>query len=162
MWIKLVGRSVIIPYHPCIIKFWMSFPGSSVLVKNPSAKHETRIPSLSQQDPLEKTVAAHSSILVWRIPWTEEPGRLQSMHACCMVSSFSYVQLFATLWPIALWPIVQLLCWIFQARILEWVAISSSCRSSWPGSEPTSPTMQADSLLLSHQGSPCCGVIDSQ
>ena len=40
---------------------------------------ETRIRSLSGQDPLEKEMAAHSSILNWRIPWTEEPGGLQSM-----------------------------------------------------------------------------------
>ena len=39
----------------------------------------TRVQSLSQADPLEKEMATHSSILAWRIPWTEEPGRLQSM-----------------------------------------------------------------------------------
>ena len=40
---------------------------------------ETRVRSLGQEDPLEKEMATHSSILVWRIPWKEEPGRLQSM-----------------------------------------------------------------------------------
>ena len=40
---------------------------------------ETRVRSLGQEDPLEKEMATHSSILVWKIPWTEEPGRLQSM-----------------------------------------------------------------------------------
>ena len=40
---------------------------------------ETRVQSLGQEDPLENIMAAHSSILAWRIPWTEEPGRLQSM-----------------------------------------------------------------------------------
>ena len=40
---------------------------------------ETWVQSLGQEDPLEKGIASHSSILVWRIPWTEEPGRLQSM-----------------------------------------------------------------------------------
>ena len=39
----------------------------------------TRVPSLHQEDPLEKEVATNSGILAWRIPWTEEPGRLQSM-----------------------------------------------------------------------------------
>ena len=39
---------------------------------------ETRVPSLGREDPLEKEMATHSSILAWRIPWTEEPGRLQS------------------------------------------------------------------------------------
>ena len=37
------------------------------------------VPSLSQEDPLEKDMATHSSILAWKIPWTEMPGRLQSM-----------------------------------------------------------------------------------
>ena len=40
---------------------------------------ETQIQSLGQEDPLEEEMAAHSSILAWRIPWIEEPGRLQSM-----------------------------------------------------------------------------------
>ena len=38
-----------------------------------------RLQSLGQEDPLEKEVATHSSILAWKIPWTEEPGRLQSV-----------------------------------------------------------------------------------
>ena len=49
------------------------------LVKNVPAMQETRIQFLDQEDPLEKEIATHSSILAWRIPWTEEPGRLQSM-----------------------------------------------------------------------------------
>ena len=40
---------------------------------------ETWVRSLGREDPLEKEMAAHASILTWRIPWTEEPGRLQSM-----------------------------------------------------------------------------------
>ena len=40
---------------------------------------KNRVPSLSREDPLEKGMATHPSILAWRIPWTEEPGRLQSM-----------------------------------------------------------------------------------
>ena len=43
------------------------------------AMQETQLQSLSQEDPLEKGTATHSSILAWRIPWTEEPGGLQSM-----------------------------------------------------------------------------------
>ena len=54
------------------------FPGGSV-VKNPSAKQETRVRSLDQEDPLKKEMAIHSSILAWRIPLIEEPGRLQSV-----------------------------------------------------------------------------------
>ena len=40
---------------------------------------ETHVPSLGQEDPLEEGMATHSRILAWRIPWTEEPGELQSM-----------------------------------------------------------------------------------
>jgi len=43
------------------------------------AMKETQVQSLGQGDPLEKEMATHSSILTWRIPWTEEPGRLQSI-----------------------------------------------------------------------------------
>ena len=48
-------------------------------VKNLPAMQETQVLSLGWEDPLEKGVATHSSILAWRVPWTEEPGRLQSM-----------------------------------------------------------------------------------
>ena len=49
------------------------------LVKNPPAMRETWVQSLGWEDPLEKGKATHSSILAWRIPWTEDPGGLQSM-----------------------------------------------------------------------------------
>ena len=49
------------------------------MAKNLPAMQETRVRSLSQEDPLEKEMAAHSSIRAWRIPWTKDPGRLQSM-----------------------------------------------------------------------------------
>ena len=49
------------------------------MVKNPPAMKETWVQSLGQEDPLEKEMAAHSSILAWRIPWTEGPGGLQPM-----------------------------------------------------------------------------------
>ena len=49
------------------------------MIKNPSAMQETWVQSLGQDDPLEEEMATHSSILAWRIPWTEEPGRLQSL-----------------------------------------------------------------------------------
>ena len=55
-----------------------SFPAGSV-VKNSPAKQETWVRSLGQEDPLEKEMATHSSILAWEIPWTEEHVGLQSM-----------------------------------------------------------------------------------
>ena len=47
-------------------------------VKHLPAMQETRVQSLGPEDPLEKEMATHSSILAWKIPWTEKPGRLQS------------------------------------------------------------------------------------
>ena len=55
----------------------MDFPGGSA-VKNLLVMQETQVQSLSQEDPLEKKMAIHSSILAWRIPWTKEPGGLES------------------------------------------------------------------------------------
>ena len=49
------------------------------MVKNLPVMQETWVPSLGQEDPLEKEMATHSSVLAWRIPWTEEAGRPQSM-----------------------------------------------------------------------------------
>ena len=49
------------------------------MAKNLPAMQEIWVLSLDQDDPLEKGMSTHSSVLAWRIPWTEEPGRLQSM-----------------------------------------------------------------------------------
>ena len=66
------------PLHQYTSKTPWAFPGVSV-EKNPPAKQEMWVQSLSQEDPLEKKMAIHTSILAWEIPWREEPGRLQSM-----------------------------------------------------------------------------------
>ena len=59
------------------VKFaWASLVAQRL--KHLPAMWETQVRSLGQEDPLEKEMATHSSILAWRIPWTEEPGRLQS------------------------------------------------------------------------------------
>ena len=57
------------------------FPHSSVSVKNLPAMQEIWVQFLGQENPLEKEMATYSSILAWRIPWKEEPGRLQSMRS---------------------------------------------------------------------------------
>ena len=64
-----------------VYMIYMGFPHSSVgkEVKNLPAMQKTWVQSLGQEDPLEKEMAIHSRILAWRIPRTEEPGRLQSM-----------------------------------------------------------------------------------
>ena len=56
----------------------MGFP-CGLAVKNLPAVQETRVQSLGQEDPLEKEMPTHYSILDWKFPWAEEPGRLQSM-----------------------------------------------------------------------------------
>ena len=49
------------------------------MVKNLTAMQETQVRSLGQEDPLQEEMATYSSIVAWKIPWTEEPSRLQSM-----------------------------------------------------------------------------------
>ena len=49
------------------------------MVKNPPARLETKVQSMGREDPLEQEMATHCSILAWTVPWTEEPGKLQSM-----------------------------------------------------------------------------------
>ena len=65
-----------------LILTW-GFPGCSVVKNSPTvqARPETRVRSLSQEDPLEEKMATHSRILAWEVAWTEEPGGLQSMRS---------------------------------------------------------------------------------
>ena len=77
-----IGRWVLYLRHhlgspPNIYIVWASLV--SQMVKNLPAIQETQVRSLGQEDPLEKEMATHSSILAWKIPWVEEPGGLQSM-----------------------------------------------------------------------------------
>ena len=58
---------------------YLDFPGGSV-IKHLPAQQEMGVQSLGQEEPLEKEMAAHSSILAWEILWTEEPGRLHTVH----------------------------------------------------------------------------------
>ena len=74
------------------------------MIKNPPTMQETRVRSLGPEDPLEKEMATHSSVLAWEIPGTKEPGRLQAMrlqvvrHSVqfSIVQSLSRVRLFET------------------------------------------------------------------
>ena len=108
------------------------------LVKNPPALQETWVWSLGWEDPLQEGMASHSSILVWRTPWTEEPGGLQFMgsqesdtterlstaqHYICRYSSVVKSCL-ALLWSMK--PAGLLCPWVLQTRTLGWVAISFS------------------------------------
>ena len=62
-------------------EFWafLQLLFASLVVKSMPAKQETQVRTLGQEDPLEKEMMTHSSILAWEIPWTEEPGGLQSV-----------------------------------------------------------------------------------
>ena len=100
------------------------------------AMWETWVQSLGQEDPLEKEMATHSSILAWEIPWTEDPGELQSTglpgvgRGLGSLSENHSVMSnsFATPWIIACQP--PLVHGILQAGVLEWVAIPFSRGSS--------------------------------
>ena len=86
MWIS--HRCTCVPSVLNLLPTFHPFPPSRLLqgasllakmVKNPPAMQETWVWSLAQGESLAKEMAAHSSVLAWRIPWTEEPGRLQSV-----------------------------------------------------------------------------------
>ena len=80
-----INLNVIPDTYDTVGIWWSMFFGPHLIlnfqlsVKNLPVMQEAQVRSLSQEDPLEKEMAAHSSILAWKIPWTEEPGRLQSM-----------------------------------------------------------------------------------
>ena len=112
------------------------------MVNNLSAMQETQIQSLGWEDPLDKGMATHSSILAWKISWTEEPDGLQSWackqsdisewltlsHTCCCCS---VTQLCPTLWdPMDYSLLISSVHGIILTKILEWVAMYSSRGSS--------------------------------
>ena len=74
----LKSRDIILPTKVHIVKA-IIFPVVAQTVKHPPTMLENWVRSLGWEDPLEKEMATHSSTLAWKIPWTEEPGRLQSM-----------------------------------------------------------------------------------
>ena len=124
----------------------MDFPSGAV-VKNPPAKQETQVWSLGQEDPLEKEMASYSSILAWKIPWTEEPGGLQSMglqsqtwlsdfHFHFLLSSLSLFNeyIFSRTYPLYLLTLVPLFllsfCFTLQkkknplfSKLLIWLSV---------------------------------------
>ena len=68
-----------------------------VQIKNVPAMQETWVHSLGWEDPLEKGMATHSSVLAWRIPWTEEPGGLQSMGSQSQTRLSNFLSFFSLL-----------------------------------------------------------------
>ena len=79
-WPTACGISLDQGWTPCLLNWqvdWASLVAQRL--KHLPGMQESRVRSLGQEDPLEKEIATHSSTLAWRIPWREEPGRLQSM-----------------------------------------------------------------------------------
>ena len=142
------------------------------MVKNLSAVRETWVWPLGWEDPLEKGMATHSSILAWRTPWIEYPGgllrhdwvtdtftastslyiaSLNLIHPCvcmylCWVHGCSDASVVSiSLQPCGLQP-ARIFC--LQARILEWLAMLPSRGSPDPGTEPPVPAsaLQVDSV----------------
>ena len=102
--------------------------------------YDTRVQSLGRKDPLEKGMATHSSILAWRISWTEEPGGLESLWGHKEWSHFTCVQLCVTLWTIT-----------HQARL----SMGFSKQEYWsglpcpPSGDPPNPGMEHTPLMSS-------------
>ena len=112
------------------------------MVKNLPAMQETWIRFLGPENPLQRKMAAHSSILAWGIPWTKEPA------FSCLVVSNSRV----TPWTIARQVLLSME--ILQAGITEWVAMPSSRGSSQPRHRTQVSLTEADSLPSEPPGKP--------
>ena len=76
-----------------LVKNFGSSAGKEKLVKNLPTMQETQVQFLGWEDPLEKEMAIHSCILAWRVPWTEEPGRLQSMGSQSQTGLSDWIEL---------------------------------------------------------------------
>ena len=74
---RKISLKEVLEFEAYIPSYWASLVAQ--MIKNLPAMQDTRVQFLGWEDPPEKGMALHSSILAWRIPWTEEPGRLQSM-----------------------------------------------------------------------------------
>ena len=113
----------------------------SQMVKNLPAVQETEVQSLGQEDPMEKEMATHSSILAWRIPWTEEPGRLQStgLQSWTQLSDWAQGRLsninFLQFWRLGiLRSNCQKIQLLVRTHFLVWRWQSSPCILTWQNS----------------------------
>ena len=111
--------------------------------------HKTQVRSLGQEDPLEEEVTTHSSILAWEIPWTEEPGRLQSMglyrvrHSWSTNTHYEHVARricfvwFLLIYFFLTWTIFKVFIEFVTILLLFYILVFGSC-SMWDLSFPTS------------------------
>ena len=97
--------------------YWTSLVAQ--MVKHLSTVWETRVRSLGREDPLEKEMAIHSSTIAWKIPWTEEPGRLQSMgsQSQTRLSDFTFTTKYS------IWLCSINVCWLELKFIMKWKVI---------------------------------------
>ena len=77
-------------------KIYILLLSGGLVVKNPLAKLETQLQSLGQEDPPEKRIAPHSSILIWRIQWTKEPGEFSLWYHRVRCNLVNYVCMYHT------------------------------------------------------------------
>ena len=89
------------------------------MVKNLPPVQTTQVPSLGREDPLEKEVATHSSIFAWKIPWTEEPGRLRSMGLQRVRHSWKWINLPVSLSSVSRKWLLYKLC-LYRADQTTW------------------------------------------
>ena len=119
---------------------WASLVGQ--MVKNLLAMQGTQVWSLRQEYPLEKEMATHSSILVWRIPWTEEPGKLQSMGSQrvrhdWMTDTYIYVHIYMHIHFISILTqrytrsVMRLQEWAVLHKMNHIMGLAASCPWSW-------------------------------
>ena len=98
------------------------------MVKNLLVMQETWVRSLGGEDPLEKAMAPHSSILAWRKPWTEEPGRLQSMGSYrvwhdWVINTFTYIKMKELMCTDKGYPLKE---WVSEWKLLSRVRLFST------------------------------------
>ena len=107
-------------FGPYIISYFQKYWASLVaqMVKNLSSVQETWVQSLGQEDPLEKGMATHSRIFVWRISWTEEPGRLPSMGLQRVGHNWTH---FLKVWPKFISNLITL--WSDTTERLNWTKL---------------------------------------
>ena len=141
-------------------------------VKHLPTMRETQVQSLGQEDPLEKEIATHSSTVAWKIPWMEEPGRLQSMSLkesdrtdrlyflfSALVSKLLKVSEVAQSCMILCYPMdcsyqAPLSMGFFRREYWSGLPFPSPGDLPDPGIEPRSPTLRADALPSEPPGKP--------
>ena len=109
---------------------------------------ETRFRPLGQEDPLEEGMATHSSILAWRIPWTEEPGGLQSIGSQRVGHNWSDLACVHVLLSVSTFIIPSFKNFIFLFYFFMFRLCRTACGIlvSWLGMEPLSPAVEAQRL----------------